>query len=103
VRLLKIIFSVLVVIVAFSAGAMFYSANAQLVKLDLFFGDLVESPLGFAVLVTLLIGFTLGVVMTAIPLLASNMSRRRAKRSLASAKKEIQELRMAPIKNTDVD
>jgi len=103
VRLLKIIFSVLVVIFASSVGAMFYSANAQLVQIDLFFGELFEAPLGVAILVTLLTGFTLGVVMTAIPLLAANVSRRRTKKSLASAKKEIQELRMAPIKNTDID
>lgn len=100
-RLIKMLTGMLLVVLFGVVGAGFYSANDGVVPLDLFVVPMLDVSIGMLVLSTLLIGFLLGALLTTVPLMTAKLARDRAKRSLAKAQVELQELRMSPIKGSD--
>lgn len=93
------LFSFLVVIFFLLLGSVLHLKNQEIVLFSFPFIQQLEVPLGLLLLIAIIVGMILGALLMSFSLVKSKMVGNKAKRNLAKAEKEVENLRAMPIKD----
>ena len=97
-RTVKQVVTILLFLVFFTAGILFFIRNNQSITVDYILGS-IEMPISFMLLITLFTGAVLGVLATVPSLLRLKYEKSRLERQVKVAEKEIDNLRTIPVKH----
>ncbi len=95
---MKRIFYIIAIIFTLVVGAVFSARNADEVKLDFIF-MVVDTNLSLAIIIALILGASLGVLVSLIWMVSARREIQRLKKQADVARKELTNLRAIPIKD----
>lgn len=95
---MKKIIGIIISLILFIISALFFSQNDSLIVINYFSGELTWQ-LNWIIILTLFIGFTLGIFSMLSSLLKTKFELRQTKIKLDKQSKEINNLRALPIKD----
>ena len=95
---MKRIFYIIAIIFTLVVGAVFSARNADEVKLDFIF-MVVDTNLSLAIIIALILGASLGVLVSLIWMVSAKREIQRLKKQADVARKELTNLRAIPIKD----
>ena len=95
---MKKLFSFFLVVIFLLLGFVLHLKNPNLVQFSFPFIEK-EAPLGFLMLLSLLIGIVIGALLMSFSLMKSKIIGNKAKRELAKVENEVKNLRAMPIKD----